>query len=119
MIGHEYSAEKRNLLTGGNVSLILLGYVLVNVIELYQTMKFILHSVGAMILGLSYLSSNALAQQTNTQIAKKSCSAGRITCEQWCNKYRGGSSSCLRDHEHSCVRKHGGLQVCVADAPPG
>ena len=41
-----------------------------------------------------------------------SCPAGKITCAQWCHRYRPGAADCLRGGRRSCEAK-GGPDTCV------
>jgi hypothetical protein len=45
------------------------------------------------------------------------CKPGRISCEDWCKKYREAQNqaSCLRVNQRSCIKLYGGLDVCVPD----
>ena len=50
-----------------------------------------------------------------TQPAYARCDPGLITCKAWCAKYRGGSASCLRTSEGSCLVKYHSYNYCVHD----
>jgi hypothetical protein len=49
--------------------------------------------------------------------AQKACPAGKITCEQWCKKYRNLSSHCMTGPGNSCENKPQGAKTCVGDVP--
>jgi hypothetical protein len=52
--------------------------------------------------------------------AQKACPAGKITCEQWCSKYRNLSGNCMTGPGNSCEHKPQGAKTCVGDVPgPG
>jgi hypothetical protein len=51
--------------------------------------------------------------------AASACPAGKITCQEWCRRYRpdpGGN--CMTGHPNSCDKKVGGARACVGDRPP-
>ncbi len=64
----------------------------------------------------------ALVASTIAQAAEKkakvACWSGYITCEQWCDRYRGGSGMCKFTHAQSCTNKYGSLKACVKNGPP-
>jgi hypothetical protein len=43
---------------------------------------------------------------------------GYVTCEKWCQKWRGGSSECMTSHSGSCMNRYGSLKFCVRDGAP-
>jgi hypothetical protein len=73
---------------------------------------------------LSFVCASALAvvapQMTPTPWTTvqlvKTCPAGRITCEQWCDKYSHDKIGCKHgQNPGSCWNRPGGLQRCVRD----
>ena len=44
-----------------------------------------------------------------------SCSAGMITCAQWCTKYRPSAADCMVGHPNSCESKAKGARTLVCD----
>ena len=46
-----------------------------------------------------------------------SCPAGKITCAQWCQKYRPGTTDCMTGGPRSCEGM-GGPNTCVGGAAP-
>jgi hypothetical protein len=69
--------------------------------------------VGALTLG------GLQAITTEEATAQNRCSKGKITCEQWCHKYRPlGLLECKTTHRLSCEKVYGGLKACVDDRPP-
>ncbi len=49
----------------------------------------------------------------------ESCEAGKITCYQWCKKYKSPTeqNACLFSTAASCKVKLGALDKCVPDNP--
>jgi hypothetical protein len=78
------------------------------------TRRILLVVLGIMVPAL------ALAQEKSKGgAANKHCpAAGWVTCEQWCDTWRGGSQVCKHTHEASCMKKYGSLKACVRDGPP-
>ena len=58
------------------------------------------------------------ADAADRRVIKSACSAGMMTCEAWCDKYRGGSSDCKFTHSGSCQNRYGNLKQCVGAGPP-
>lgn len=56
------------------------------------------------------------AQKASTQAAA-SCPRGKITCFEWCKKYRPTSTTCLSGRPESCDKLVGGNNACVSPAP--
>jgi hypothetical protein len=69
-------------------------------------MRAIFSVVFLLIVGMSSGSAFAAAGK---------CGAGKITCAQWCAKYRPGPSNCMSGHPNSCDKKRGGANACVGD----
>jgi hypothetical protein len=55
---------------------------------------------------------------TEHRVGKNGCYEGRITCEAWCKKWRGGSASCLKSSPGSCMKRYGSMTACVGAGPP-
>jgi len=56
---------------------------------------------------------------TGASRAAAACPAGKITCQEWCRRYRPDPSGfCMTGHPRSCDKKVGGARACVNDRPP-
>jgi hypothetical protein len=50
--------------------------------------------------------------------AAGACPAGKITCQEWCRRYRPDpGASCMTGHPRSCDKMVGGAKACVNDRP--
>jgi hypothetical protein len=68
--------------------------------------KQMMKSAVALVLSFSFIAST-------TAFAK--CPAGKITCVQWCAKYRSTGGTCMTGHPNSCDKKPQGGATCVDD----
>jgi hypothetical protein len=71
---------------------------------------------AAMIRGLAIFASVIALTLTISEPAFAGCPQGKITCAEWCAKYKYGSPGCMSGYPNSCDHKPQGADSCVRDS---